>query len=258
MRKLGRCSCVVECMTSLLRSRHLRIAGMAVGAVAVAGAAVVVTASAAGMSFGLRQPSQPQSAGANLTAAQANSSSAACSDFMSHFAVDIGKTQAQINTAFQKAIADTLADEVKSGQITQAQADAIKKKLANQTPCTLPSTAGHSGTAAKPAIAAYMQQYLAAAASALGITATQLTADLKAGQSLSQVAAAQHVSEADFRTKVIANLKPLLDQAVSNKTITAAQEQTLINQLQTGPLPLWNAPAKRVKPTPAASPKTAA
>ena len=99
-----------------------------------------------------------------------------------------------------------------------------------------------------------MQQYLAAAAAALGITQTQLTADLKAGQSLSQVAAAQHVSESDFRTKLIANLKPALDQAVTNKTITAPQEQELLNRLQTGPLPLWNAPAKRVKPTPAASP----
>src|SRR5437588_7630587 len=97
MRKLGRCSCVVECMTSLLRSRHLRIAGMAVGAVAVAGAAVVVTASAAGMSFGLRQPASPQSAGANLSAAQATASSAACGDFMSHFAVEIKKSQAEIN-----------------------------------------------------------------------------------------------------------------------------------------------------------------
>src|SRR5256886_16544708 len=234
-------------ITRLGRQRFLRVVGLAVGAVAVAGSAVIVTASAAGFSFGSRPAVSTQSV-------QANTSSTACSNFMKHFAVEISKSQAEINSAFQKAIADPLADEVKSGQITQAQADAIKKKLANQTPCTLPSTAGHSGTTAKPAIAAYMQQYLAAAASALGITATQLTADLKAGQSLSQVAAAQHVSEADFRTKVIANLKPLLDQAVSNKTITAAQEQTLINQLQTGPLPLWNAPAKRVKPTPAASP----
>ncbi len=176
---------------------------------------------------------------------------------MKHFAVEIGKTQAQINTAFQKSIADTLADEVKSGQISQAQADAIKAKLANQTPCTLQSTVGRKGTGpSKPEIAAYLQQYLTASASALGLTDTQLKADLKAGQSLSQVAAAQHVSEADFRTRLIANLKPALDQAVANKTITSAQEQMLISHLQTGPLPLWNAPVKRMKPTPTATPAT--
>jgi hypothetical protein len=60
------------------------------------------------------------------------------------------------------------------------------------------------------------------------------------------------VSEADFRTKLIAALKPALDQAVTDKKITAAQEQEIVNRLQTGPLPLWNTAMKR--PKPAASP----
>ena len=237
-------------MARLAKLRYVRVAALAVGAVAVAGAAVVVTASAAGMSFGFRPPATTQSA------VQANSSaSTVCGSFMKHFAVEIGKSQAEINAAFQKAVADTLADEVKSGQITQAQADAIKKKLANQTPCTLPSTVARGG--GDKALGAYMQQYLSAAAAALGISETQLMTDLKSGQSLSQVAAAQHVSEADFRTRLIANLKPALDQAVADKKLTSAQEQTLINRLQTGPLPLWNRPAKHQKPAPTASPSAA-
>src|SRR5216683_4779106 len=239
-------------MTSFMRSRHLRVAGMAIGAVAVAGAAVVVTASAAGVSFGVTRSAAPQ-APPNANAAQAAGTSAVCSDFMHNFAVEIGKSQAEINAAFQKAVADTLADEVKSGQITQAQADAIKKKLANQTPCTLPSTAARGGGGDK-ALGAYMQQYLSAAAAALGVSQTQLMTDLKNGQSLSQVAAAQHVTEADFRTRLIANLKPALDQAVTDKKLTAAQEQMIINRLQTGELPLWNRPAKHQKPAATASP----
>lgn len=240
-------------ITRLWKLRYLRIAGMAVGAFAVAGAAVIVTASAAGVSFG----SKP--AGANpVSATDAKTQSTACAAFMKHFAEDLHKSQAEINAAFQKAIGDTLADEVKSGQITQAQADAIKKKLANQTPCTLPSSAprGHGGD--KSAIGVYMQQYVAAAAAALGISESQLTADLKAGQSLSQIAAAQHVSEADFRTRVIANLKPALDKAVADKKLTADQEQRIITALQTGPLPLWNHPAPRpktpVSPAPSVTP----
>ncbi len=118
--------------------------------------------------------------------------------------------------------------------------------------------AGRKPGGDKTAMAAYMQQYLAAAASALGITEAQLKTDLAGGQSLSQVAAAQHVSEADFRTRVIASLKPALDRAVTDKTITAAQEQELLNRLQTAPLPLWNTPVKRTNPTPSATPKTAA
>ena len=235
-------------ITRLWKLRYLRLAAMALAGVAVAGATVIVTASAAGVSFG----SRPSAASSNTSSLDAKTASTACADFMKHFAVDIGKSQAEINAAFQKAIAETLADEVKAGQITQAQADAITKKLTSQTPCNLPSSGARKPGGDKAGIGLYMQQYLAAAAAALGLSQTQLTADLKAGQSLSQVAAAQHVSEADFRTKVIANLKPTLDKAVADKKLTADQEQKIITGLQTGPLPLWNLPAARPKP-PAAS-----
>ena len=241
-------------ITRLWKARYLRIAGMAAGAVAVAGAAVVVTASAAGVSFG----SKPAAAN-NVSAADANTSqSTVCADFMKHFADRIHKYQSEINTAFQQAIADTLADQVKSGQLTQAQADAIKKKLANQTPCTLPSTAARGGGDKKATIAAYTSQYVTAAAAALGISEAKLKADLAAGKSLSDEAAAQHVSEADFRTKLVNNLKPVLDKAVTDKKLTADQEQKIITALRTGPLPLWNTHVKHPKPTPTATTATAA
>jgi hypothetical protein len=243
--------------TKLASIRQLRVAGLALGAVAVAGAAVVVTASAAGMSFGFH-PSTSAPPAADVEAA---TTSTACQSFVQHFATEIGKSQDQVNAAFQKAIADTLADEVKSGKLTQAQADAIKAKLAGKTPCALPAGIGRPGGGKNPALGAYMNAYLAAAAGALGVSQSQLQADIKGGQSLSQVAAAQHVSEATFRTKLIANLKPTLDQAVKNGKLTSAQEQRLVNALQNGPLPLWNMPARHPKPgappaSPTASPST--
>ena len=234
------------------KQRYLRVIGLAVGAVAVAGSAVIVTASAAGIGFGFHTAGAAQR-DASLAAAQASTSSTVCSNFMKHFAVAISKSQAEINTAFQKAIADTLADEVKSGQITQAQADALKKKLSSQTPCVLPSTI-HRGSAPKAQIEAYMQQYVTAAAAALGISEAQLKTDLAGGQSLSQVATAQKVSEADFRTKLINNLKPILDKAVTDKKLTADQAKAIVSRLQTGPLPLWSTVPKH-KPATAATPK---
>ncbi len=238
-------------ITGLGKLRYFRIVGFAIGAVVVAGTAVVVTASASGVSFGFK------SASSDTTTAlsKANSSSSVCSDFMSHFAVDIGKSQAQINSAFQKAISDTLADQVKSGQITQAQADAIKQKIANQTPCTLSASLAHYG-GSKAEIGAYMQAYVSAAASALGITDAQMKTDLTNGQSLSQIASAQNVSEGDFRTRLIANLQPTLDAAVAKKQLTSAQEQAIINRLKTGELPLWNRPLPH-KPSPTAAPTAA-
>src|SRR5438128_1074334 len=184
--------------TRLSKPRYLRVAGFAVAAVAVAGLAVVVTASAAGT---FRSNNTSHSDEAMLTAVDSRASAAVCSEFMKHFADEIGKTQEDINAAFQRAVADTFADEVKAGHITQARADAIKQKLANHTPCTLPSLAGHGD---RHGLRAFMRQYIGAAASALGITEAQLKTELANGQSLSQVAATQKVPEATFRTKPIA------------------------------------------------------
>ena len=86
---------------------------------------------------------------------------------------------------------------------------------------------------------------LSAAASTLGITDAALKADLAKGMTLSQVAAAQKVTEAQFRTGLIAKLTPVLDAAVTSKKLTPAQEQAIIKRLQTGPIPLWNKPIQK-------------
>jgi hypothetical protein len=100
-----------------------------------------------------------------------------------------------------------------------------------------------------------MPQLLTAAAAALGISETQLKADLASGKTLSQIAAAKTppVTEAQFRTNLIAQLKPLLDAAVKNNKLTAAQEQAILQRLQTAPIPYWNAPMKRKTPVPASA-----
>ena len=245
-------------MKSLAELRYLRVLGFATGAVLVAGAAVLVTASAAGLNVGFR-PSSSQPAQANTAAiSQKTSVTAVCNDFLTHLSSDLGKSQSQVNAAIQKAIGETLADEVKNKDLTQAQADAIKQRLSNQPPCSLAGNLGKTpppGTGA-PVIGAYTQQLISAAASALGISDTTLKADLANGMTLSQIAAAQKppVTEAQFRTSLIAKLKPLLDTAVTNKKLTAAQEQMILQQLQTGPIPFWNTPMR--KPKPAAPPAT--
>ncbi|HEY0830462.1 MAG TPA: hypothetical protein VGE99_04915 [Candidatus Dormibacteraeota bacterium] len=244
-------------MTSLVKFRHLRVLGFAAGAVLVAGAAVLVTASAAGLNVGFRpSPSQPASASVGTKAG----APAVCNDFLSHLSSDLGKSQAQVNAAVQKAIGETLADEVKNKDLTQAQADAIKKQLASQPPCNLAGNLGlkPAPRAAAPTIATYTSQLVTAAASALGISDTQLKTDLANGMTLSQVAAAHNppITEAQFRTQLIAKLTPALDDAVTNKKLTAAQEQAIIKRLQTDPIPFWSKPMRPVKPAAPASPAT--
>ncbi len=239
-------------ITTFATPRRIRLAGFAAGAVALAGAAVYVTASAAGYNLSLSGPSSPSTQTAlAATPDKAGAASAACSNFMTHFASDLKTSQTAVNNAYQQAVSQTLADEVKNGGLTQAQADAIQKRLAGKPPCAL---AGGLGPA-KAAPAQYTQALMTAAASALGITPQQLKTDLANGMSLSQIAAAHNppISEATFRTNLTKAIKPLLDQAVTDKKLTSAQEQQVLQRLQTGPIPFWNkAPKKPTAAAPAA------
>src|SRR5260370_13398799 len=129
-------------MTSLAKLRHVRVLGFAAGAVLVAGSAVLVTASVAGLNVGFR-PSSAQPASADTASVnQKTGASAVCNDFLSHLSSDLGKSQSQVNAAVQKAIGETLADEVKNKALTQAQADAIKQKLASHPPSTIAGNLG--------------------------------------------------------------------------------------------------------------------
>jgi hypothetical protein len=243
-------------MRSFAKLRYLRVLGFAAGAVLVTGAAVLVTASAAGLNVGFRSSTPTAAAPATAAIDSKATASAICNNFISHLSGDLGKTQAQVNAAIQKAIGETLADEVKNKDLTQAQADAIKKRLTSQPPCALGGFNKVPDPGASAKIGAYTQQLLSAAASALGISDAQLKTDLASGMSLSQIAAAQKppVTEAQFRTNLIAKLKPLLDTAVTNKQLTATQEQAILQHLQTGPIPYWSK-AMKPKTTAPASPK---
>jgi hypothetical protein len=248
----------MDVITRIAKLRHLRLVAFAAGAVAVAGSAVLVTASAAGLNVGFRSPSSNQHAQADTTALSTSSgkASALCTDFISHFAGDLNTSPDKVNAAFQKAIGQTLADQVKNGALTQKQADSIAKRLAGKAPCSLANGLGRQSVD-RTKIAAYLAQLESAAASALGISDTQLKTDLAKGMTLSQIAAAQHppVTEAQFRTRLIAKLTPLLDAAVKNHQLTATQEQEILKHLQTGPIPFWSKPMHKAESAaPAASP----
>jgi len=235
-------------MNKLAHLTFLRVAGLAAGAAAVSGAVVLVSASAAGYNLPFLTTSSSPSQTTSVSLDQAGQPSALCTDFLTHLSADLKASPAALNAAYQKAVGETLADEVKSGKLTQARADAIQKRLAGKAPCAIAA-----GLQPRPGLAAFRPALLSAEASALGISDQTLKADLKKGMSLSQIAVAQNVTEAQFRDRLIAKLKPVLDAAVTNKQLTPAREQAIIKRLQTGTIPLWNRPAHK----PAATPTTA-
>src|SRR6195256_3602362 len=160
----------MDVMNGLANYRYLRIVGFPRGPVAVSGAAVLITASAAGVNVGFRPAASPPAPATTASIANKANATALCNSFISHLSSDLGKTPAQVNAAVQKAIGETLADEVKNKDLTQAQADAIKKKLTSQPPCSLGGFNKVPDAGASARIGAYTQQLLSAAASALGVT----------------------------------------------------------------------------------------
>ena len=233
-------------MTSTASFRIVRFGAFAAAAIGVAAAAVLATAAAAGYNLLPRPATAPT---ASVTA-KAGSGQAVCDDFLNHFSKDMNSSPAAVNEAFSKAVGQTLADEVANGTITQKQADALKAKLTAQPPCALAGAVAKPSAADKATIAAYQKVLLKAAADALGITPQELSADFAKGMSLSQIAAAQNppVTEAQFRSRVIASLTPMLDTAVTNGQLTQAQEKAILKQLQTGAIPFWNTAPKMGKP----------
>ncbi len=77
-------------MTRFVKSSHLRIIGFAAGAAAVSGAAVLVTASAAGFNVGFRHSSSQPAQITAATVAQKANSAAICDKFVSHVFTNLG------------------------------------------------------------------------------------------------------------------------------------------------------------------------
>jgi hypothetical protein len=72
----------------------------------------------------------------------------------------------------------------------------------------------------------------AAVAAYLGLTESELRAQLEAGKSLAQIASAQGKSIAGLEDVIVSDAKTHLDEAVTNGKLTAAQEETMLAELK--------------------------
>jgi hypothetical protein len=137
-----------------------------------------------------------------------------------------------------------LDQQVKDGKLTQAQADAIKKRRADDgavlggpgvggAPGAGPGGPGiHPGFGGGLAFKRGTGGALDAAASALGLKLDDLTAKLKAGQSIADVAKDQNKSVDDVKTAITAGVTKELNQAVTDKKLTSDQRDKVLAELK--------------------------
>jgi hypothetical protein len=101
-----------------------------------------------------------------------------------------------------------------------------------------PGTSSPAATP-NPAARAIAAAVLQAEAQVLGIQPKELRTDFRSGTTLQTLAAQKNMSEAQFQTRLTADLKPILDQDVQQGTITSTQEQLVLTRVATV-VPNWD------------------
>ncbi len=168
------------------------------------------------------------------TGTSTNATNAYCEQYLQDLAKRLGVSVATLQQDKLSAREDVLAQMVKDGKLTQSQATAIEQRLQSRQACS-----GKGDFAGRGIVLASLKQYLpnieSQVAQGLKLTSSQLTADLKNGQSLSQIATAQGVTSAQLRTIVLNAVQSAANQAVKDGKLTQTQATTLMTELQKNP-----------------------
>lgn len=176
----------------------------------IAGAAVVAAASAGGAYAATQSARDPRQA------------------FVNDVANRLHVSPKQLTSAFKAALIDRLTTMVKAGQLTQAQAKQIEKRIDSGD---LPPFLGRPWHMGLRGHGLAGHGPLHAAAGYLGLSDAQLMADLASGKSLAQVAQARGKSVSGLEQALVSDAKSRLDRLVSAGVITKSQEQRLISRL---------------------------
>ncbi len=198
---------------------------------------VIALAALAAVAFAGGAYAANQESGANLRQA-----------FLNDVAKRLNVTPKQLSEALSGAAVDQLKAAVAAGRLTQAQADAIEKRI--QQHGGLPPLGGFflrphrfgflpggppgalGGPGGGP-IAGPGAGPLGAAASYLGLSRAELFKQIMAGKSLAQIAKSKGKSVSGLEQAIVVPIKARLDMAVADKRITSAQEQRLLTRLST-------------------------
>ena len=149
--------------------------------------------------------------------------------FLADAAKRLGVSSDQLTSALTAAQDARLAAAVKAGDLTQAQADAIKaRRAADGTVLSLGrgpgGPGGHGGRGGG-------RELLADAAKAIGITEDALKTQLRDGKTLTAIVKAEGKTLADVQAAVKKAAVARLDADLKAKTITQAQYDEAVEHL---------------------------
>jgi hypothetical protein len=162
--------------------------------------------------------------------------------FVDSLAQHLGISKQKLQDAAKAAALDQVDQALSDGTITKDQADRLKQRINDgQYPLSgdgplgfgLLPRFGHGPFGPAFGVGFGLRGYASAAADYLGLSEDDLLKKLQAGQSLADVAKAQNKSVDGLEAALKAAAKKQLDQAVTDKRITADQEQKALDRLST-------------------------
>lgn len=170
-------------------------------------------------------------------------------------AADLGVSPAKLAGALKQALVDQLEDQVAAGTLTQEQADAMKERIQSEDFPILGGLHGggpghHGGFADLDAAATY-----------LGLTATELRTDLDSGKTLAEIATADGKSVDGLVQALVSSAKERLATDVAAGRLTQAQADEMSADLEqritgmvNGELPSFGGPPPGFDGAPPSSP----
>jgi hypothetical protein len=180
--------------------------------------------------------------GGGAAAVAASGSGSHGSDFLDSVAKHLGVTPQKLEDATKAAAIDQVNADLAAGRITQAQADELKKRIeAGDGVLGGPRGPGFGRGPGGPGFAApagpgfgrpAIANEISAAAKYLGLSGADLSAKLRDGQSLADVAKAQSKDVAGLKTAILDAAKADLDKAVADKKLTQSQADDIANGLK--------------------------
>jgi hypothetical protein len=180
-------------------------------------------------------------AGGGGAAVAATGSGSSPNDFLDSVARNLGISREKLDDATKAAAIDQVDAQLKAGQITQAQADELKKRIQDgDVPPLGALRGGGPGFGFGPGgpggpgglLKAGISDSLAAAAKYLGLSESALRDQLQDGKSLADVAKAQSKDVDGLKDAILAAAKSDLDKAVSDKKLTQSQADDVYSRLK--------------------------
>lgn len=160
--------------------------------------------------------------------------------FVDKLAGILGLSPSKTQDALKNAELQTVDQMQADGQITKAEADALKAKInAGQGLGPIGGFGFRRGGAflgPKAGLRGLMTAELNAAASALHMSTSDLMSALRSGKTLSDLETQQKVSDSAVKTAMRNAAKGVLDPLVKNGTITQAQEDSVLSGVGSGKL----------------------